>query len=292
MRLAITGGTGLVGRFVVNAALERGWDVTLFGRQSPPVGAFARPVSFVPFRLDDIETVPDLSGHDGLVHAAFDHIPGRYRGGEGSDPEGFRRRNVLGSQGIIRAAGAAGCRVIFLSSRAVYGTRPAGTMLGEDSPAFPDTLYGETKLAVEETVTAQGGVSLRATGVFGPPGPGQRHKWVDLFSDFAEHRAITPRKATEVHGADLAAACLLALEGPTPPVLNVSDVMVDRYDLLTLWSEVSGRSGLLPARAEGPGPAQMACGALRKRGWQPRGWTGLRQALTEIAAQDGAVSTP
>ncbi|MCA1273299.1 reductase, partial [Streptomyces sp. 7G] len=40
MRLLMLGGTEFVGRAVTDAALERGWDVTVFhrGRHAPPPG--------------------------------------------------------------------------------------------------------------------------------------------------------------------------------------------------------------------------------------------------------------
>lgn len=296
MKLAITGATGLVGRFVAEAALRAGHDVTSFTRSAPQPGTFSAHLAHWPYDLE--ADPPPLDGFDRLVHAAFDHVPGRYRGGEGADPERFRRRNVLGSQRIVEAAGDAGCRVIFLSSRAVYGAYPDGTRLTEDTPPRPDTLYGEIKLAVEQAVAATEGVSLRATGVYGPTGLGPEtrrrhkpHKWAGLFEEFAAGRAIPPRRATEVHGADLAAACLLALAQDTPPVLNVSDLMLDRRDLLALWSEISGVTGRLPEPAPLPGPPEMDCTALRALGWQPGGWPRLRETLAQIA-QAGAASTP
>ncbi|MCR9085969.1 MAG: NAD(P)-dependent oxidoreductase [Rhodobacteraceae bacterium] len=291
MRLAITGGTGLVGRFITEAALAAGHGVTLLTRNAPAPGSFSAPVAHLPYDLE--REPPPLDGVDGLIHAAFDHMPGRYRGGEGSDPEGFRCRNVLGSRKMLDMARDAGCRVIFLSSRAVYGAYPPGSLLTESTPARPDTLYGQAKLEVEQTVAEAGGMSLRATGVYGPPGPGpgQRHKWAELFADFAAGREIAPRRGTEVHGADLAAACLIALETPAPPVLNVSDIMLDRRDLLELWSSISGVTGRLPEPAPQPGPAEMDCTALRGLGWVPGGRGRLCVALARIA-QSGAASTP
>ncbi|MEM8957518.1 MAG: NAD(P)-dependent oxidoreductase [Pseudomonadota bacterium] len=289
MRLAIAGGTGLVGRFITEAALAAGHGVKLLTRRAPQPIAFSKPVAHLPYDLE--RDPPPLDGVDGLIHAAFDHVPGRYRGGEGRDPEGFRRRNVLGSQKMLDMARDAGCRVIFLSSRAVYGAYPPGSLLTESTPPRPDTLYGEVKLEVEQAVARAGGMSLRATGVYGPPGPSQRHKWADLFADFAAGREIAPRRATEVHGADLAAACMIALQQPTPPVLNVSDIMLDRRDLLELWSGISGVTGRLPEAAPQPGPAEMDCTALRALGWEPGGRGRLCVALARIA-QTGAAKTP
>ncbi|MCV6598397.1 MAG: NAD(P)-dependent oxidoreductase [Mangrovicoccus sp.] len=281
MRLAITGGTGLVGQFITRAALLAGHEATLFGRRAPQTALFGQDLPFEPFDLGGLP--PDLRGFEGLIHGAFDHIPGRYRGGEGDDPEGFRRRNVLGSQRLIESMGAAGGRVIFLSSRAAYGDYPPGTALTETTPSRPETLYGQVKLAVEQITESVGGVSLRATGVYGAPAPGQRHKWADLFADFAANRPIAPRRATELHGEDLAAACMLALQATTPALLNVSDIMLDRRDLLALWSDISGIQGKLPKAAPEPGPAAMDCSRLKALGWAPQGDAGLAKTLAQIS---------
>jgi len=275
VKLAVTGGTGLVGRFVVEAALTAGHAVTVLGRKPPDRGAFSAAVDFRRWSLGDV--VPDLRGQDGLVHAAFDHLPGRYRGGEGDDPAGFRQRNLDGTRALFEATPG---RVVFLSSRAVYGDWPPGTALDEAMEPRPDTLYGGVKLAAEQALTVRGnGVSLRATGVYGPAGPGQRHKWADLFDDFLAGRPLPSRVATEVHGADLAQAVLLALarsevSGP----LNVSDLVLDRHDLL---AEVAARTGCPhapPARSYAAVNV-MTTARLRAMGWKPSGMVGLRAAL-------------
>lgn len=288
MRIAVTGGTGLVGRFIVRAALAGGHAVTVLGRSAPAPGAFAVPVRHRPFALGE---APDLSGADALVHAAFDHVPGRYRGGEGDDPAGFRARNVGGTEAVFEAALAAGVeRVVFLSSRAVYDGLPVGTTLREDAALAPDTLYGQAKLAGEAALAARAprlrvAASLRATGVYGPAGPGQAHKWAGLFADFHAGRPIAPRRATEVHGDDLAAAVLLLLEAGEGAALqgawNVSDIVLDRRELLAEVAALTGCAAPLPP-ADPHWPAEMPTGRLRALGWKPSGLAGLRAALPEM----------
>jgi len=282
MRIAVTGGTGLVGRFLVEEALRRGQVVTVMGRTPPRAGSFSAPVRFLPYDLNTAP--PPLDDQDALVHAAFDHVPGKYRGGEGDDPAGFLARNLNGTLALFAAAKSAGLhRTVFLSTRAVYGDYPEGTPLDETLPPRPDTLYAKVKLDAELALTGQG-VSLRATGVYGPPGPGQTHKWADLFDDFAQGRPIARRVATEVHGADLAKAVQIALGGDPPPVLNVSDLVLDRHDLLTEVARITGWTTTPPDRATAPVSA-METGRLRALGWVPSGMNGLRAALREMLAQ-------
>lgn len=284
MRLAITGGTGLVGRFLVQEALAAGDEVTVLSRRPPAPGFYARPVAHLPHDLD--APPPALSGHDALIHAGFAHLPGRYRGGEGDDPAGFMRRNLEGSAALIAAAEAAGlARLVFLSSRAVYGRQPSGAVLSETTEPHPDSLYGQVKLEAEARFAASRipATILRATGVYGPPGPGQSHKWAALFAQFAAGEPIAPRVGTELHGADLAAAMRLGLQGRAEGVLNASDLLLDRRDLLALWAQLSGQDGILPAAADGAAFNPMDCARLRACGWVPSGQAGLRAALMQMA---------
>ncbi|MBV0912368.1 NAD-dependent epimerase/dehydratase family protein [Anianabacter salinae] len=280
MRIAVTGGTGLVGRFIVHEALGAGDEVVILSRTAPQGGDLAG----AEHRAWSMGQAPPLDGIDAVVHAAFDHLPGRYRGGEGDDPAGFVARNQHGTQALLDACARFGVgRVVFLSTRAVYGDYPPGTALSEDLAPRPDTLYGQVKAAGEAALAALPvpGVSLRVTGVYGAAVPGQRHKWSDLFADFLAGRDVAPRAGTEVHGADLAAACRLILALPAdelPPVLNVSDLILDRRDLLAEVAAITGSPAPLPPRAE-TAVSAMDTARLRALGWAPGGWDRLRASL-------------
>lgn len=284
MRIAVTGGTGLVGRFIVNEAIGSGDDVTVMTRNPPRAGFFQEQVRHLPFELGG--PVPNLGGFDAVVHAAFDHLPGRYRGGEGDDPAGFLARNLDGSLRLFEEASRAASRVVFISSRAVYG--PQQGSLTEDMECRPNTLYGQAKLAAEQGLLAlmPTAMVLRATGVYGPPGPGQRHKWADLFDDFAAGRRIEPRVGTEVHGDCLALAVRRGLDG-AGGIYNVSDMLLDRRDLLEEWRAVTGIDGRLPDRADASGFNQMDTAKLESLGYRPSGRGWLRKTLREMAEQSG-----
>ncbi|WP_432255625.1 NAD-dependent epimerase/dehydratase family protein [Limimaricola sp. AA108-03] len=280
MKIALTGASGLVGRFLLRGLASRGHEVVALGR---------RPADGVEWRGWQLGEIALLDGCDALVHAAFSHLPGRYRGGEGDDPEGFLRLNRDGSLRLFEEAQAAGLRrIVFLSSRAVYGEYPPGTELTEDLPPRPDTLYGEMKWVVEQGLSALAGhgfttASLRATGIYGP---GPDHKWRGLFEAFLANEPVAPRVATELHGDDLAAAVALLLEAPeaslAPRSFNASDIMLDRHDLLERVARIAGERGALPERADASRVSAMRCDRLRELGWRPRGMEGLDAALREM----------
>jgi nucleoside-diphosphate-sugar epimerase len=260
MHVLVTGASGTVGRFVVPALTEAGHRVTTLGRAGDVHWTLADPA-------------PRLPPADALVHLALAHVPGAYRGGEGDDPETFRRLNRDGTLRLFDAAGPA--RIVFLSSRAVYGDRRRGETLRETDAPAPDSLYGTLKLEAEQAL-GERGASIRATGVYGGD------KWQPLFAAYLAGEAIAPRAATELHGADLAAAILLLLDTPDSGAFNASDLLLDRHDLLVRVQTLTGCPHPPPPRAEGPPPGVMACDRLHALGWRPGGWPRLDAWLASL----------
>jgi nucleoside-diphosphate-sugar epimerase len=285
-KVLVAGGTGYVGRFIVEGLLQAGYEVIVAGRHPPKPEMFPPEVEFRALDLG-IEPAPDLFRDiDIFVHAAFDHLPGRYRGGEGDDAAGFRRRNDETSRRLFDLAKASGVgAVAFLSTRAVYGTQPPGLALAEDTEPHPDTLYGEVKLEAERDLLARRSpvfrpIVLRITGVYGQPAERADHKWAGLFADHLAGKLIAPRVATEVHGRDVASALLTVLNEPAAHgVFNVSDILLDVRDLLSVVAEVSGSRRQLPERADSCALNVMTIDRLRALGWEPGGMPLLRESV-------------
>lgn len=293
MTVLVTGATGHVGRFIVECLIDSGTPVVAAARTPPPAGLFSAPVPFRPMTLDPNTIGPDLfDGITAVVHAAFSHVRGRYRGGEGDDPAGFLRANREASVALFDAAKAAGAqRAVFLSSRAVYGRQAAGAALVETMPCRPDTLYGEAKLAVEDALAARAcrrfaAVSLRVTGVYGPAGPGRDHKWATLFDDFLAGRPLAPRAGTEVHGGDVAEAVRLMIRAEpadiTGRVFNVSDLLLDRHDLLAMVGRATGCHHKAPPPADCTAYNIMDTTRLARLGWRPGGLALLERTVYEM----------
>lgn len=272
MKIALTGASGLVGRWIAAAARDAGHEVTELSRPGYVLG-----------------DKPDLSGHDALIHAAFRHEPGRYRGGEGDDPAGFIRDNLDGSLALFEVAKASGvARVLFLSSRAVFDGHPDGTALTDELSPMPTNLYGEVKAKAETALTAMATpvfrtASLRPTGVFGP---GQPQKWTPLIRDFLAGKPTPSRVATEVHGADLGQAALLALTDPDMHgAYNVSDLILDHHDLLAGVAAITGSASQPPRRADVTVLRVLDCARLHALGWRPDGLARLHADLPQIIAE-------
>jgi len=291
MKVLVSGGTGLVGRYIVEELLSAGYAVAVGGRSKPSPDLFSQPVSFVPLSLDPAQDHTEIFDDAYFfVHAAFSHVPGKYRGGEGGDPEGFRRHNLDGTAKLFETAKRAGIRrCIFLSSRAVYGDRMAGEMLTEATEPAPNTLYGKVKRDAEHalfSLSAPGfaTASLRATGVYGDLCP---NKWDDLFADYLAGATVRSRAGTEVHGRDLARAARLLLETEAGRIdgkaFNLSDILTDTHEILGHLQRVTDCPHPLPLPAPQGIVSEMDTSRIRALGWRSGGVALLEETIGRLA---------
>ncbi|MDO5647932.1 NAD(P)-dependent oxidoreductase [Paracoccus sp. (in: a-proteobacteria)] len=265
MRIALTGAGGIIGGFTHAAMQTAGHDVTVLGRATGwHLGAPA-----------------DLTGHDALIHCAFHHIPGRYRGGEGDNPVAFIAANLDGTKRLFDDAAQAGVgRILFLSSRAVHDGHPAGS-LPDDLPPAPTTLYGRVKAQAESHLSTLPlhGTAIRATGIYGP---GAAHKWRGLFHHYRAGKPIPPRVATELHITDLTRAMQILLTTDAPPkTVNASDLTLDHRDLLAIVQRLTNSPHPLPARADATSLRIPDCTALHQLGWHPGGMPQLHHTVAQ-----------
>nr|WP_245216255.1 NAD(P)-dependent oxidoreductase [Sagittula salina] len=266
--IALTGASGLVGQWLSSLA-----DLTLGRHDADRPWSLAGPA-------------PDLTGVTTLIHAAFSHVPGRYRGGEGNDPDGFLAANLDGTKRLFDAAAQQGVtRILFLSSRAVFDGLSPGASLPETLAPKPKSLYGELKARCEDHLFALAqtspltGLSLRATGIYGPSAPfAPPHKWTELFADYRAGHTIVPRRGTEVHGKDLRLAARLLLMETTSGPAHVSDLLLDRRDLLSEVQRLTACPHPPPEPCDTP-VSPLICTRLNALGWRPGGMELLRQSL-------------
>lgn len=262
MIVAVTGATGYVGRFIVKRLIDEGVTVRAWRRQSSDLNGLPKNVEWIEGELSSPDSAAALvEGADCLVHAALDHVPGRYRGGEGEDPSRFLRLNVEGSLALLTVARSAGVsRVVVLSSRAVFGQTVRGE-IGDDDPVSPDTHYGAAKARLEDFVRNAGAegwpvAALRPTGVYGIVEPVERSKWFSLVNDVVDGVAVPEKAGTEVHGNDVAIATWTLLTTPARIAgcaFNCSDIVVSNRDIVRLVHRFAGITGTVPEESEHPG---------------------------------------
>lgn len=167
MIVAVTGGTGFIGKKLVTRLLEQGDTVRLLVRRDP--GVFCETASgsveihtcdLVTAKIDDLARV--LDGVDVLYHCAAENI----------NLGKMLATNVDGTRNLALAAAGRIAHWVQLSSVGVYGTIGDGEIT-EETPIAPVNIYEESKSASENIVTesaAQSGYSysiLRPTKVYG-----------------------------------------------------------------------------------------------------------------------------
>ena len=294
MRVTLTGASGIVGRFVAARLAREGCEIVALARPGTDRTGFDFPITWIEGDLENEAALVSLvRGADALVHSAYDHVAGQYRGGEGDDVEGFWRTNLLGSLRLMHAAAGFGVgRIVVLSSRAVFG-RPAKTRVGDTRATSPNTHYGALKVALEGLAGVYPGTTcVRPTGVYGLTHPSSRSKWFNMARDVIDGRPITTaRTSTEVHGDDVAAAVWLLLTAREADVagraFNCSDLVLSTREIARrMYAGHAVDAGpTLPGEMPPPDDI-MRCDGLRALGWRPGGRRLLQatiRALLEAA---------
>ena len=149
MAWLVTGGAGYIGSHIVRAFRAEGIDVVVLDDLSTGRKEFVP--DGVPFVQGSITSVPDLERAfdaariDGVVHlAGF-----KYAGVSVRTPLECYRANVEGTRTLLEACVRHDVlRFVFSSSAAIFGT-PDVDLVDEDTPAAPESPYGETKLIGE-----------------------------------------------------------------------------------------------------------------------------------------------
>ena len=152
MKIAVTGGSGRIGRAVVEMAAAQGHEVVSIDRVTPPPGA---PLPGVTFKSLDVTDYPGfervLRGCDALVHLAA--IPAPFH-----DPDHVvHNNNVVGSYNALRAAAEAGiqrvCQASSVNATGMSFSRKATFEyfpLDEQHPTYNEDPYSLSKWICEQ----------------------------------------------------------------------------------------------------------------------------------------------
>ena len=152
MKIIITGGAGYIGSHVVLAALDCGWDVTVFDDLSTAnKNNINRKTKFVKGSTnskDDLSKLFANNKYDAVIHLA-----GSKASGESMlNPKKYTDNNIIGSLNILMSCIDHGVKFfIFSSSAAVYGN-PKYHPVDELHPLKPLSYYGYTKLSTENSL--------------------------------------------------------------------------------------------------------------------------------------------
>jgi UDP-glucose 4-epimerase len=301
MKVLVTGGAGYIGSIVAAQLIAAGHEVTVLDDLSTgfadavPAGA-----TFVKGTLRDCAAEVLSDGAEAVLHFAARSLVGE----SVADPARYWSNNLGGSIALLEAMRELQVRtIVFSSTAAVYG-EPERTPVEETGKTRPTSPYGESKLAVDTTLTefsrmyGFGAVSLRYFNVAGAAEQaggawlGERHHpethlIPNVLAAAAEGRPVrvfgddypTPDGTCirdYIHVTDLADAHLRALEATRPgqhSVYNLGNgAGFSVREVIDVCREVTGIDIGTEVGPRRPGdPAVLVASSARIRselGWQ------------------------
>ena len=234
MRVLVTGGTGIVGRYVVRELLAAGHAVTNIGRsagQRTYLDAAAES-RFMHIQADlaaagDIYQILAKSKAEAVVHM------GAWANTHMAAPSRIYGDNTAGTFNIFQACADLGIRkVIWGSSCQVYGFErcpPLYVPVDEEHPCRPVNPYGLSKVCSERAAdyfSSVFGMTILSFRILGVRTPEQLGPEIDRLA--ANPAAGAPLLWSRGDARDCAAACRLALERDDVPsgVYNITGSMV------------------------------------------------------------------
>jgi UDP-glucose 4-epimerase len=175
LKVLLTGGLGFVGSYLSQALLDEGDDLTILDRPKPRDSILpSRDCDIVRLDIRDGESLSNYLGsnpQDAIVHLAA--ITGVARSAERTT-DTFEA-NVRGTYNVAMGAKESESRLIFSSSREVYGNAEGRLSIEEDR-LMPNNLYGLSKMLGENIIcwiSERFGLDysiLRFTNIYGPGG--------------------------------------------------------------------------------------------------------------------------
>jgi nucleoside-diphosphate-sugar epimerase len=298
MRIAITGATGFLGRYLVRHLADAGHQLRCWYRPGSDRSGFegrADAIAWLPGALGDEAAVGELvRGADAVVHAAVQWEGPRNRG-RGSHGAGgaFLGVNLAGSLQLFQTAFAAGVpRFVFLSTCAVHEVIRDDRPLDEAHPLWPTSHYGAHKAALEAFVHSYGLgqgwpiCALRPTGIYGLAHPPQASRWFDLVGQVLRGEPVeSARGGKEVHAADVARAVELLLKADAEAVAGQSFNCYDRYvaeeQVARIAQELTGSPSVISDLNRGP-RHQIDTKKIRGLGMTFGGEGALRRTVEQL----------
>ncbi|MGE5112778.1 MAG: NAD-dependent epimerase/dehydratase family protein [Acidobacteriaceae bacterium] len=243
--VAITGGTGFIGRHVVPELQEYGHSVRALVR-SGSEGKLRVGVCAVPGEITDAAAIEKLlAGAEIVLHlAGVAHTT--------LTSEGEKKRahevNVGGATNVLETASRVGVRRVVLASSAHVYNGQCGLGVREDAPQSPENLYGGTKIEVEKIAREFSGRGLEV--VIGRPcltyGPNVGFNLLKLMQaiDRGIYFHVGGRKVQRSFGSVYSAAAafvFLAEKGTPGEAYNIADRSPMLLENFT--NDLAGRMG-------------------------------------------------
>ena len=298
MRIAITGATGFLGRYIVRHLADNGHHLRCWYRVGSDRSGFenlAGAIEWLPGSLGEEAAATELvRGTDAVIHAAVQWEGPRNRGrGSHGAASVFFGVNLTGSLQLFQAAfEAAVPRFVFISTCAVHEVILDDRLLDETHPLWPTSHYGAHKAALEAFICGYGLgqswpiCSLRPTGIYGVSYPAEASRYYDLVGQVLRGEPVaSPKGGKEVHAADVARAAELLLSTDPKAVAGQAFNCYDRYiaeqDVARIAKDLTGSKSEIMDLNRGP-KHQIDTRKIRSLGLTFGGKALLRRTVEEL----------
>jgi nucleoside-diphosphate-sugar epimerase len=223
MKVLITGASGFIGSFLVECAIEKGYEAWAGVRSSSSREYLKdKRIHFIDLDFGNKENLKRQIGNFSAAHGKFDYIVHNAGITKTVDIRNFDAVNFVNTRNFAEAlieTENVPKKFILMSSLSACG---AGDETGyaplklSDPPA-PDTEYGKSKLKAEQMLTSLTGfpcMILRPTGVYGPREKDYLLMLKTVKAGLDIGAGFRPQRLTFIYVRDLAEAVFLALESP------------------------------------------------------------------------------
>lgn len=292
MKIALTGGTGFIGRYIIRNLIAHSHELNCWYRaESSKLGIDHTSIDWIQGDLSTCETVDELVADcDAVIHNAFWKPGAKFQGEEGDMVE-FVGTNLLGAIKLIEASIAAGVKkFVFVSTCAVHDKILSDRKLDEAHPLWPKSHYGAHKAAIEKFVHSYGLghgfdiCAVRPTGVYGVHHQIEESKWFDLVQKVVRGEAVDClRGGKEVHAADVAESIRLLLnhEETAGESYSCYDRYVSQFEVATLAKELSESSAAISGEIIRP-QNQIDNSKIKRTGMRFGGDARLKETIGEL----------
>jgi len=303
MNIALTGGTGFLGRYIAQHLAGARHRLRLSHRPESDRTGFEKitdRIDWMPVTLEQPDEFDAFCQNvDAVVHSALYRPPGAgFRAAADESFVDFVERNVMGSLRLMAAARQANVpRFVFISTCAVHEVILQDRRLDEAHPMWPTSHYGAHKAAIEKFVHSFGLgeqwpiCALRPTGIYGVAHPPAKSRWFGIVQKVARgERVESDRGGKEVHAADVAKAVgiLLSADGQqiAGQAFNCCDMYVAEQTVASFAKDITGSDAEVVGNNRGP-KNQIDTSKLRGLGMEFGGEPLLRKTVEQLVTAAG-----